>query len=277
MAFLNWKIGFDTTSFNAGLKRMRASFNGWAKDAARGVGGQLAGGLALERIVTSVRDIYADAARIQREAFARGMSTDDFQRLEIAARRAGTEVDTLRDVMDDLSDKRFEAIEGSANYQGILQRYGLEFDDYANVSTQKLFEMFNEGVAEMGDLSDGQKAQLIRDLDEIGGDAGKSMAFAFSKGFFNNLNLIKPPLSQSQIGEYSEADRTYRDFMASLKTVSAATIGGLTSAAGWVGGNVYGRMNNERQMLETMAREKEIILLNKRMANSLETIRRGYE
>ena len=48
MAFLNWKIGFDTTSFNAGLKRMRASFNGWAKDAARGVGGQLAGGLALE-------------------------------------------------------------------------------------------------------------------------------------------------------------------------------------------------------------------------------------
>ena len=63
MAFLNWKIGFDTTSFNAGLKRMRASFNGWAKDAARGVGGQLAGGLALGRIVKSVSDIYSDSER----------------------------------------------------------------------------------------------------------------------------------------------------------------------------------------------------------------------
>jgi hypothetical protein len=277
MAFLNWKIGWDISSFNDGIKRMRASFNGWASDAARGIGGQIASGFALQKVVTSVRDLYADAARIQREAFARGMSTDDFQRLELAARRAGTEVDTLRDVMDDLSDKRFEALEGSANYQAIFERYGIAFDDYANVSSQKLFEMFNEGVASLGDLTAQQSAQLIRDLDEIGGDAGKSMAFAFKQGFFNNLDLIEPPLSQQQISEYSEADQTYRDFMTSLKTVSAKTIGGITSFAGWAGGNVYGRMNNERQMLEFMAREKEIILLNKRMANSLDTIRKGYE
>jgi len=214
MAFLNWKIGFDTTSFNAGLKRMRASFNGWAKDAARGIGGQIAGAMAFQSIVQGIGSELQKMADIERDAFARGISTDMFQRLAKAARLANTDIDTLIDSMDDISDKRFEALQGNEDYLNIFKRYGLEFDDIANTSNLKLFQALSEGINALPGLT---QERLLRDLDELASDAGKRLAYGIRQGYFSNLDFGSVLYSKEQISEGSKLRQDYINYTDTYK------------------------------------------------------------
>jgi len=276
MAFLNWKIGFDTTSFNAGLKRMRASFNGWAKDAARGIGGQIAGAMAFQSIVQGIGGELQKMADIERDAFARGISTDMFQRLAKAARLANTDIDTLIDSMDDISDKRFEALQGNEDYLNIFKRYGLEFDDIANTANITLFQSLAEGINALPGLT---QERLLRDLDELASDAGKRLAYGIRQGYFSNLDFGEVPYSKEQISQGAQIRRDYIENKADLTTRLMKSYNSAIEFVGFVKGGLDAHTSAEAKAQRKAMLDQQVELQNKteQIRRSLEKIEKGYE
>jgi len=274
MAFLNWKIGWDITSFNQGLKRMRASFNGWSQDAAKGIGGQIAGAMAFQKIVSTITNEMQNMANIERDSFARGISTDMFQRLSKAARLANTDIDTLMDSMDDISDKRFEALQGNKDYLDIFKRYGLEFDDIANTSNLSLFQSLVEGINALPGLT---QERLLRDLDELASDAGKRLAFGIRKGYFDNLDFGEVPYTQEQISQGAQIQRDYVENMATIKTSMMKGYNAFTHYSGEVLGEVLGRTGGDAWVQRQQIHNQQLLLKNRQMARSLEKIEKSFE
>lgn len=270
MGLLNFKVGLDTSNFNAGLKRMRAGFNGWAKSAASGIGGQIAGAMALERVVGSVASLYQEAAEIQRQADIRGISTDQFQRLGKAAALAGTDIETVLDAIDEISDKRFEALAGNMDYMDIFKTYGQEFDDIANMPN---FELFKNMVTEM---EGADKSTLMRHLDELASDAGKRIAVAVKNGMFQGISEGAVAFNPDQIKEYSETDRLYKEQMFALKGAAVKTIDLISSGIGYVGGMVAGHTSDTVSVNNARYRHNETVLLQKKMEKHLEAIKQGF-
>ena len=274
MAFLNWKIGWDITSFNQGLKRMRASFNGWSQDAAKGIGGQITGAMAFQKIVSTITNEMQNMANIERDSFARGISTDMFQRLSKAARLANTDIDTLMDSMDDISDKRFEALQGNKDYLDIFKRYGLEFDDIANTSNLSLFQSLVEGINALPGLT---QERLLRDLDELASDAGKRLAFGIRKGYFDNLDFGEVPYTQEQISQGAQIQRDYVENMATIKTSMMKGYNAFTHYSGEVLGEVLGRTGGDAWVQRQQIHNQQLLLKNRQMARSLEKIEKSFE
>lgn len=274
MAFLNWKIGWDITSFNQGLKRMRASFNGWSQDAAKGIGGQIAGAMAFQKIVSTITNEMQNMANIERDSFARGISTDMFQRLSKAARLANTDIDTLMDSMDDISDKRFEALQGNKDYLDIFKRYGLEFDDIANTSNLSLFQSLVEGINALPGLT---QERLLRDLDELASDAGKRLAFGIRKGYFDNLDFGEVPYTQEQISQGAQIQRDYVENMATIKTSMMKGYNAFTQYAGEFAGLVLGNTGGDAWVQRQQIHNQQLLLKNRQMARSLEKIEKSFE
>lgn len=239
---LNFKVGMDTTSFNAGLKRMRAGFNNWAKSAASGIGGQIAGAMALERVVSSVGGLYEEAARIQKESAQLGMSTTEFQALAYAARIAGVDIEDLRDAINDLNTRQYEAIEGSKNFIDIFKRYGIHFGDVPQIRQPlELFQEFAQGMREsLYDVS-----QKTFDLDELMSDNGKRMAAAINEGFAENLDLSVAAFTPEQVSQYAAGRRQYIKTSEEGKTMAIQFLDYLSDKVGNIAGTIYGNLSTE--------------------------------
>lgn len=270
---LNFKVGMDTTSFNAGLKRMRAGFNNWAKSAASGVGGQIAGAMALERVVSSVGGLYEEAARIQKESAQLGMSTTEFQALAYAARIAGVDIEDLRDAINDLNTRQYEAIEGSKNFIDIFRRYGIHFGDVPQIRQPlELFQEFAQGMRQsMYDVS-----QKTFDLDELMSDNGKRMAAAINNGFAENLDLSVAAFTPEQISEYAGARRKYIETSEQGKTMAIQALDWLSDIAGGVGGSIFGTLRPQALDDEYLRAQLEIELAMKQSRNYLRDISKGF-
>ena len=270
---LNFKVGMDTTSFNAGLKRMRAGFNNWAKSAASGVGGQIAGAMALERVVSSVGGLYEEAARIQKESAQLDMSTTEFQALAYAARIAGVDIEDLRDAINDLNTRQYEAIEGSKNFIDIFRRYGIHFGDVPQIRQPlELFQEFAQGMRQsMYDVS-----QKTFDLDELMSDNGKRMAAAINNGFAENLDLSVAAFTPEQISEYAGARRKYIETSEQGKTMAIQALDWLSDIAGGVGGSIFGTLRPQALDDEYLRAQLEIELAMKQSRNYLRDISKGF-
>lgn len=238
MSFLNFKLGLDIRAFNAGITKARASFNSWSKDAIKGVGGQIAGAMALESIVRNVGNLYADAARIQRESMALGISTDEYQALGKQARLAGVDIQDLVDAMNDLNVRQHEAIAGSKDFIEIFKRYGVEFGDQLPLfirEPKELFMEFARGMAQSG-LTQGQ---ILRDLDETMSDTGKRLAFGVMQGFFSNLDLSNVRYSGEQLGMYADAYREFEQNQETIKDTAALALYKTNEVLGNIFGSMY--------------------------------------
>lgn len=270
---LNFKVGMDTTSFNAGLKRMRAGFNNWAKSAASGIGGQIAGAMALERVVSSVGGLYEEAFNIQKEAAQLGMSTTEFQALGYAARLAGVDIEDLRDAINDLNTRQYEAIEGSKNFIDIFSRYGIHFGDVPQIRQPlELFQEFAKGMREsLYDVS-----QKTFDLDELMSDNGKRMAAAINQGFAENLDLSVAAFTPEQVSEYAAGRGQYMKSMEESKTMAIQFLDYLTDKIGNVAGTIYGRYGSEALSDEHLRAQLEIELAMKQSRNYLRDISKGF-
>ena len=270
---LNFKVGMDTTSFNAGLKRMRAGFNNWAKSAASGIGGQIAGAMALERVVSSVGGLYEEAFNIQKEAAQLGVSTTELQALAYAARLAGIDIEDLRDAINDLNTRQYEAIEGSKNFIDIFSRYGIHFGDVPQIRQPlELFQEFAKGMRES--LFD--KGQKTFDLDELMSDNGKRMAEAINQGFAENLDLSVAAFTPEQVSEYAAGRRQYMKSMEESKTMAIQFLDYLTDKIGNVAGTIYGRYGSEALSDEHLRAQLEIELAMKQSRNYLRDISKGF-
>lgn len=270
---LNFKVGMDTTSFNAGLKRMRAGFNNWAKSAASGIGGQIAGAMALERVVSSVGGLYEEAFNIQKEAAQLGMSTTEFQALAYAARLAGVDIEDLRDAINDLNTRQYEAIEGSKNFIDIFSRYGIHFGDVPQIRQPlELFQEFAKGMRQsVYDVS-----QKTFDLDELMSDNGKRMAAAINEGFAENLDLSVAAFTPEQVSEYAAGRSSYMKSMEEGKTMAIQFLDYLTDKIGNVAGTIYGRYGSEALDDEYLRAQLEIELAAKQSRNYLRDISKGF-
>lgn len=243
MGLLNFKVGLDTSNFNAGLKRMRAGFNGWAKSAASGIGGQIAGAMALERVVGSVASLYEEAARIQKESFALGISTDEYQALGRQAQLAGTDIEDLVDAMNDLNIRQHDAIAGSKEFIDIFSRYGVHFGEDVPFIRQpkELFQEFARGMSKSGF----DQGQILRDLDETMSDTGKRLAFGVMQGFFNNLDLSTAKFSKDQVQEYAGARKQYMETTQQGEQVAMQGLNAATDIVGYLAGALYGHFRPE--------------------------------
>jgi len=261
MGLLNFKLGLDIRAFNAGINKARASFNGWSKDAMKGIGGQIAGAMALESIVRNVGNLYADAAKIQRESMALGISTDEYQALGRQARLAGVEIQDLVDAMNDLNVRQHDALAGSKDFIEIFKRYGVEFGTELPSfirEPKELFMEFARGMSQSG-LSQGQ---ILRDLDETMSDTGKRLAFGVMQGFFNNLDLNNVRYKGDQLEMYADAYREFEQNKENIQDTAALVLYKTNEALGTLFGSMYagtmGIADDQRNVkLERILREKQ--------------------
>lgn len=276
MGLLNFKVGLDTSNFNAGLKRMRAGFNGWAKSAASGIGGQIAGAMALERVVGSVASLYEEAARIQRDAFNFGISTDEVQALGKAARLSQVDIDGLSSAMEDLNVKQYDAIEGSKDAQQIFSKYGIQFGAPDGPEQIRQPSELLQELASAMQTSGLSKGEIQRDLDELMSEEGKRLQFGIMKGYFNNLDSSRPKFTAEQIEDYAGARQQALEarMVAEKKGAEAMT----SSQGGFaeIVGRIYGDMLKHQQEAQydlMMLQLKEA----KEANTKLNVIKKGFE
>jgi len=125
------KLGLDTASFQSGVKRAESSITGMARGALSSVKGQLAAAFSVGAVTAFAHSVVEAADRIGSLSDQMGISTDEVQRLDIAASRSGLNVEQLGAAFVKLGEYRKAAGEGGKDsVEAIkLSRMGITMSD----------------------------------------------------------------------------------------------------------------------------------------------------
>ena len=166
------KLGLDTASFQSGVKRAESSITGMARGALSGVKGQLAAAFSVGAVIAFRHSVIEAADRIGDLSDQMGISTDEVQRLDIAASRSGVKVEQLGQAFLKVGEYRKAAGEGDVEKAAALAKMGVSMADIQNRNksnkdlTEQIYGWFlktNGTAKDQADLVDvtGIKAEKL--------------------------------------------------------------------------------------------------------------------
>tara|TARA_R100001198_G_C5226027_1_gene206616 strand:+ start:713 stop:1567 length:855 start_codon:yes stop_codon:yes gene_type:complete len=259
MANLFVKTVFDATSWNAGIKKMRAGMNNYMKESAKGFAGQFAGMMAIESVARGITNLYSHAAQVRDAAIMYDTDTDTYQKMAAAAESARMPVDRFYDAVKDLAVKQHEAMNGSKSWLAVFERYGFTLDDLRDKSPVEMFQSFAKAVNEAGQET-GRMGQILADLDDLMSDPGAELTTAITQGKFNNISSRQVLFDSQDVQTLAEVADTFRAAFADAKILGAKLLSTTWDKLGNYYGAKFGMLQNvlSGDAFRTMRMENEL-------------------
>lgn len=150
-------INLNAQQFNQGLRKAE----GRARDFNRNVGAAIGGAFAAAAIGRGVKALVSSAGEIRDTARAYGLTAEEFQGLDFAAKQTGASVNDFLKSIKSISIAQQSALEGQKEYTDMMNRLGISMDDLRSMSPQDLFREIAKRV-ESGELGVQNMADLFQ-------------------------------------------------------------------------------------------------------------------
>jgi len=219
MAFMSIlaRLGLDSSGFQAGVKQAESAAKGLGKSISSELKGQLARAFSVAAVVTAGKAVLNYAGQITDLSDRLGISTDELQRMDYAARLSGTNLETMTGFLEKLSVAREEALEGNEKMVESFARLGVSMDDLKNRRLDELIKIIGRTVQA------GNAQSLLPALRDVGGKSAGALIPTFKAGL-EETGADAPIISAEDIAAIDEADHKLSVLAMTLRSALAPAI-----------------------------------------------------
>jgi len=219
MAFMSIlaRLGLDSSGFQAGVKQAESAAKGLGKSLNSELKGQLAGAFSVAAVVAAGKAVVDYADKIGNMSDRLGISTDELQRFDYAARQSGSSLETFQGVFEKLSVAREEALEGNAEIVQSFARLGVAMDDLKNRRLDELIKIIARTV-QAGDAQ-----ALLPALRTVGGGGAGELIPTFQAGL-DETGAQAPIISAEDIEAMKQAGDNFSALVQTLQSDLAPVV-----------------------------------------------------
>lgn len=213
------KLGLDSSSFDAGVKKADSAVSGFARSTLGSVKGQLAAAFSIGAVTAFGHSIVEAADRVGDLADQMSLSTEEVQKLDIAAKRSGVEVEQMGNMFLKVGEYRKKAGEGDQDAVDMLAKMGVSLADIQNRS------LSNKDIAEKIAGWYGNTAKTAKDqadLVEIAGTKSEKLLAVLAA--MHDLGPVKI-FSEEDIAAISKFKDASEDFKRNMMVAAAPGVG----------------------------------------------------
>lgn len=174
------KVGRSAKKAFTGLKGKVGAAAGKVKSAFGGVAGKIAAVAGGAAILDQVKQTIEWGAKVRDLANAWGISTDEVQRFQYAARQSGIEIEDVMDNMKDLSKSAAEATAGNEGKASMFKTLGIDVDQLRNKNPAEIFRLVAAAISQMDDTT---TPEALVAIEGLGGGAGIKTLNMMKSGF----------------------------------------------------------------------------------------------
>lgn len=157
------EIGVDGRGFASGMNKAA----GTAQMTAKKIAGYFAGAFGAHAIASHIKRVFSDVGSIRDKAMGLGLTIEQFQEMDYAARQSGATIDDVGRAFKTLATAQVDAVRGSKEQQIAFAALGISADDLKNKNVRELFFAIAKGF-EAGRLG-------VNDLGAAAKVMGKSV------------------------------------------------------------------------------------------------------
>jgi len=219
MAFMSIlaRLGLDSSGFQAGVKQAESSAKGLGKSIGSDLKGQLASAFSVAAVVAAGKAVMDYADKIGNMSDRLGISTDELQRFDYAARQSGSSLETFQGVFEKLSVAREEALEGNEKIVESFKRLGVSMDDLKNRRLDELIKIIARTV-QAGDAQ-----ALLPALRDVGGKGAGELIPTFQAGL-DETGSQAPIISAEDIEAMKQAGDNFSALVQTLQADLAPVV-----------------------------------------------------
>lgn len=218
-------LGGDGSQFDAMLNRANAKAKVWGEEFQKSVGKKIQESLAPAGVLVGLEEIIRRsielASRIKDQAEQTQLTTDEVQRLALAAHEVGLEFSDVEHALSHLGQARKEAAKGNEELLQSFERYKITLEDLQDPSQSNLDLLQKMAKAMRGLRLDPAQRQELRELYGKGGDKLPALFEALEK------TEHKPILSSEEVENIDSAAKGVRELIRTIEIYEGKRIGGV--------------------------------------------------
>lgn len=239
---LKWIFGADTSPFRRGLQQMRnetKAFSGSIK-------GMVAGALGLGAITAAFRGLFVEMDRVQKLGIRFGETAETIQKVDLAARLAGSGIETVARALTVATRNAYEAATGNKEYAESFDRLGINAAEFVNLSMEDKLTALAGAYERAGGSGEGL-AQVMEVLGRSGGELIPLLSQGqeeLQKQFAETTTA-----SQSTVDSIAQFNDQITKLKQQAQVVGAAVINGLRLIFGGLGALLSFAVQNAMETL----------------------------
>ena len=236
MAEVKATTKLDSTGFKRGTTQMKGSIQKLSSSLGS-LKGVIAGAFSVGAIVNLTKQAIQFGSTISDLADQAGLSTDQFQALELAALDAGVSQDKIRTAMSKLSVVMGQAKSGMKTYVDLFEKVGISQEALVDMNPSQVFEKLAKTMSEsergtvefgaaleiLGTRSGAQLVEVMRKVNEEGLDGmierGKKAGQIMGKDLVNDLDEAADAMARFQRATKVAAGRSLQFFEITGRTL----------------------------------------------------------
>jgi hypothetical protein len=254
---VRFNVSADTSQFQSGMRQVdnvAQTTAGRIKSAFGGMAGVLAGGAAL----AGLKSMMNDFDRVGKLATRFATSAESIQRVGVAAKIAGTDVEAVANAMTKAGIAASKAVENGGQMAELFDRAGINAREFAKANIDEKLLMIAEAYRAAG--NDAQKTNAI--IEIMGSRAGANLIPLIS-----NVEALRAEMantatvSDETVRKIEAANDRMTRFGNTMKVAAAEGIGLFTTLAERIGSLIGGgdgltvsEMENEQMRASAEAR-----------------------
>jgi len=146
-AEIKGRVSMDGSGVAVGLARAQQGGQAF-REKMLGVGKAIAGAFAVRAIANFAREVVDLGSKISDMAYMTGLSTDQFQALGVAARRAGASEEQLTNALTKLKAAQGEVIGGNKTMIEAFGKLGISAEQVVRMDLPDLFKAVADGLTQ---------------------------------------------------------------------------------------------------------------------------------
>jgi hypothetical protein len=237
MAEVRATTKLDSRGFEVGTKKMKKSLSGLSSKPGD-IKSAIAGAFAVRALVGLGKEAIQFGSTISDLADQAGLTTDQFQALEVAALNAGVKQEKIRTVMSKLNVVMGQAKSGMKTYVDLFKKVGISQQELVASSPVQMLERLAKVMSEsergsvefgaaleiLGTRSGAQLVEVFRKINDEGLDVmierGKKAGQIMGEDLVNNLDSAADALER-----FDRAKKTAMGNLINLFRQAGGTVG----------------------------------------------------
>lgn len=211
------QLAFDGTRFKAGLSEAKSLASNFGKDLTSGLKGEIAGIFGAGALIAFTKSSLEAIGAMKDGAEQLSITTDEFQRLEIAADNSGLKMENLTGSFRSFVNNRKAAVESNEELRKAFGRLGFSLDDLQNPQKNFVDFLMSANVA-LQNMSPEQKTRALNDMSDTLGKIGPRL-----QGFVDELEKAKNAsiVPESAINDVDELEKKIKSLGRTIRNTVA--------------------------------------------------------
>lgn len=235
MSDVNVKVSADTSEASTGLAKLQNAVHSFQHEATHSfkeIGGMMLGAFALEKVIEFFKGVAEEMDRVEKLSMRFGESAESIQRIGVAAKLAGGDIETVAKAMMKANANGLGAVGGSKELAEAFATLGIDAKEFVDMPMEEKLMKLAEGYEE------GESQALKMDaVMKILGKSGAELIPLLAEGPESLKKIFKETsvASDETVSRLAKALDAVEYAWMQVKSGAASTLGFILDACDKIG------------------------------------------